>query len=116
MKTEVTNDNDSDQKEKKKSKSHHVESSTSENEEELHDIMERSRGIKHQKDSKLKDKQAKKKVTIFGSLEAGDKIEKIEFYKINDDDNEKVFKIYWRKRKDGVQPKTSFMEYEMLKS
>lgn len=48
-------------------------------------------------------------------MEAGDKIDKIEFYKVNEEDCEKVFKIYWRKHKDGVQPKTSFMEYEMLK-
>jgi hypothetical protein len=77
--------------------------------------MERSHTIKHQKDEKHRHKIANKERTVFGSLEAGDNIDKIEFYKINDDDNEKVFKIYWRKRPDGIQPKTSFMEYEMLK-
>ena len=53
--------------------------------------------------------------SIFGSFEKGDRIARLEAYKISDNENERVFRVHWKERQDGIQPKPSFADYEELK-
>jgi|APCry1669188910_1035180.scaffolds.fasta_scaffold886054_1 hypothetical protein len=38
----------------------------------------------------------------FGSFERGDRINKLEPYRISGDERERVFRVHWKERKDGT--------------
>jgi hypothetical protein len=65
---------------------------------------------------KLKgDRKVPRKLLEFGNFDRGDRVARIEPYQISEDESERVFRIFWKQRRDGVQPRPSFADYDELK-